>query len=129
VCCGLGASLAEAGGRLAHESSAPDGGGDRRLRDRGQDRRVGHDGNPNPTAHIGNARRRDSQIYNDQGERLFSIAKERPDSPHKIDLAMAAVLSWEARRDALSVPVVEETEPRFAQWDGSGRLIRSAGFG
>jgi hypothetical protein len=90
---------------------------------------LGHDGNPNPTAHIGNARRRDSQIYNDQGERLFSIAKERPDSPHKIDLAMAAVLSWEARRDALSVPVVEETEPRFAQWDGSGRLIRSAGFG
>jgi phage terminase large subunit-like protein len=90
---------------------------------------LGRDGNPNLTAHIGNARRRDSQIYNDQGERLFSIAKERPDSPHKIDLAMAAVLSWEARRDALSVPVVEETEPRFAQCDGSGRLIRSAGFG
>jgi hypothetical protein len=30
------------------------------------------------------------------------IYKERPDSPHKIDATMAAILSWEARSDALT---------------------------
>jgi hypothetical protein len=30
------------------------------------------------------------------------IRKDRPDSPHKMDLAMAAVLSWEARTDAIA---------------------------
>ena len=61
-----------------------------------------------------NARRRDSLVRDDQGERLFSIAKERPDSPHKIDLAMAAVLSWRraATRCLCRSPSSGNTGPR-----------------
>jgi hypothetical protein len=33
---------------------------------------------------------------------MWLIAKDRPDSPRKIDLAMAGCLSWEARGDAVA---------------------------
>lgn len=65
---------------------------------------LGHDGNPNLASHIGNARRRDTHYRDGEGERLFLIQKERPDSPHKIDLAMAAILSWAARIEELDTP-------------------------
>jgi hypothetical protein len=39
----------------------------------------------------------------DEDERpLWILRKERPDSPKKIDAAMAAVLAWEARNDAIA---------------------------
>lgn len=54
--------------------------------------------------HIGNAVRRETKMPtdSDQGELLWLIEKDRPDSPRKIDLAMAGCLSWEARRDAIA---------------------------
>ena len=52
-----------------------------------------HDGNPHLTRHIGNAVRRVLTIRDDEGKPLWTIYKERPDSPHKIDGAMAGVLS------------------------------------
>lgn len=62
-----------------------------------------HDGDPRLARHLGNSRRRDLPGPPDeQGKRLWLIQKDRPDSPHKIDLAMAAVLSWEARTDAIA---------------------------
>lgn len=61
-----------------------------------------HDGNQHLTRHVGNAVRRELRIRDEDGRPLWTIYKERPDSPHKIDAAMAAVLSWEARGDALS---------------------------
>jgi len=61
-----------------------------------------HDGNPHLQRHIGNAVRRYLNLRDEEGQRLWTIYKERPDSPHKIDAAMAAVLSWEARSDALT---------------------------
>jgi hypothetical protein len=45
------------------------------------------------------------------GKPLWLIRKERSDSPNKIDLAMAAVLSWEARMDAIAAGVIQETCP------------------
>jgi phage terminase large subunit-like protein len=78
---------------------------------------LSHDGNPELTVHVGNARRRELPPTAD-GERPFMIRKERPDSPHKIDLAMAAILSWEARRDALTAPMPEY---RRATFDSKGR--------
>ncbi len=63
---------------------------------------LSHDGNKLFAAHIGNACRRLLTLRDDQGERLWVIYKERPDSPHKIDAGMAGCLSWEARRDALA---------------------------
>lgn len=54
--------------------------------------------------HIGNAIRRDTNlpVEGDSVETLWLIEKDRPDSPRKIDLAMAGCLSWEARRDAIA---------------------------
>lgn len=61
-----------------------------------------HDGNPHLQRHMGNAVRRYLNLRDENGQRLWTIYKERSDSPHKIDAAMAAVLSWEARCDALT---------------------------
>lgn len=63
---------------------------------------ISHDGNEALTRHIGNACRHELQQRDEEGRPLWLIRKERPDSPLKIDLAMAAVLSWEARNDAIA---------------------------
>jgi phage terminase large subunit-like protein len=63
---------------------------------------VTHDGHGELVAHIGNAVRELSNFRDSDGDRLWTIRKERPDSPFKIDLAMAAVLSWQARTEALA---------------------------
>ena len=72
---------------------------------------ISHDGDPRLARHLGNSRRQDLPGERDeQGKPLWLIRKERPDSPNKIDLAMAAVLSWEARTDAVATggtPVYE----------------------
>lgn len=50
--------------------------------------------------HIAAAGRKDINQYNDDGSRKFVLAKIHPD--RKFDNAMAAVLSWKARLDAIS---------------------------
>lgn len=69
---------------------------------------LSHDGNDDLARHIGNACRHYLNIRDAEGQRLWLIHKERPDSPQKIDAAMAAVLSWEARNDAVTAGVGEE---------------------
>lgn len=64
-----------------------------------------HDGNQHLARHIGNAVRRILRLRDEEGKPLWTIYKERSDSPHKIDAAMAAILSWEARGDALAAGV------------------------
>jgi phage terminase large subunit-like protein len=61
--------------------------------------------------HLGNAIRRRMGLKDEDGQPLWLIQKERPDSPHKIDLDMAAVLSWEARNDALTAGMGQPEEP------------------
>lgn len=68
---------------------------------------LSHDGDPALTRHIGNAVRRYVLVRDEDGKPLWVIQKERPDSPHKIDAAMAAVLAWEARGDAIAEGVLE----------------------
>jgi hypothetical protein len=63
---------------------------------------LSHDGNPALARHIGNACRHLLTLRDDTGERLWTIYKERPDSPHKIDAAVAGCLSWQARNDAIA---------------------------
>jgi len=65
-----------------------------------------HDGSTGLARHLGNACRRMLTIRDDQGQPLWVIYKERKDSPHKIDGAMAAILSWEARTVAIAAGVV-----------------------
>lgn len=64
-----------------------------------------HDGNPHLTRHIGNAVRRILKMRDEEGHPLWTIYKERPESPLKIDAAMSAILSWEARGDAMAAGV------------------------
>jgi hypothetical protein len=59
-----------------------------------------HTGDADLARHIGNCRRRTSRVRDDAGERLWTVAKTTPD--RKIDAAVAAVLAWEARTDAVA---------------------------
>ncbi len=63
---------------------------------------VTNDGDEVFAAHIKNTVRRKITAKDDDGRPLWSISKDRPDSPRKIDAAAAAVISWEARGDALA---------------------------
>lgn len=61
------------------------------------DRELTHDGSATLTRHVLNARRRAKGQY-------LQIGKEHPSSPRKIDAAIAAVLAWQARLDAMAKP-------------------------
>lgn len=63
---------------------------------------ISHGGDHDLTRHIGNARRHELNQRNEEGKKLWLIRKDRSDSPLKIDLAMAAVLSWNARLIAIA---------------------------
>lgn len=63
---------------------------------------LSHDGDETLAAHIRNARKRKTNVRDDDGRQMYVISKERSDSANKIDAAMAAVLAWEARGDAIS---------------------------
>lgn len=63
---------------------------------------ISHDGDSVFAQHIGNAYRREITLKDDQGRPMWVIQKERPDSPHKMDAAMAGCLSWEARTIAIA---------------------------
>lgn len=62
------------------------------------DRELSHDGSYALTRHVLNARRRTSRAG-------IQIHKAHPDSVDKIDAAVAAVLAWNARVDALAAGV------------------------
>lgn len=63
---------------------------------------LSHDGHEGMRRHVANAHRHDLAQRDEDGKALFLIRKERPDSPQKIDLAMAGVLSWEAYMDCVA---------------------------
>ena len=63
---------------------------------------LSHDGDADLARHVANAYRHDLKQLDDEGKPLWVIRKERSDSPFKIDAAMASVLSWEARTDAVA---------------------------
>jgi hypothetical protein len=64
--------------------------------------------------HLRQARRQKLNVYDDQHRQMHTLSKDRPDSPRKIDAAMAAVLSWEARGDCVAAGATERTEYRTA---------------
>lgn len=72
---------------------------------------LSHDGDALLDAHIANARIAQTGLVDEEGKPLWILRKERPDSPLKIDGAMAAILSWEARNDAIAAS--EGQAPKF----------------
>lgn len=63
---------------------------------------ISHDGDEVFTRHIKNAVRWKVSAKDEDGRNLYTIGKDRAGSPHKIDAAAAAVISWEARGDAIA---------------------------
>lgn len=64
---------------------------------------LSHDGDSLMAQHIRNSRKQKANNVYDENHRLmFTIAKDRPASPRHISLAVAGVLSWEARGDAIA---------------------------
>jgi hypothetical protein len=66
---------------------------------------LGHDGDEAYRRHVGNAYKRGLPMRDEDGRPVWIIQKERSDSPNKIDITVAGILSWQARRDALALGV------------------------
>lgn len=63
---------------------------------------LSHNGDRDLRRHIRNAVRHPLKVYDDEHHEMHSLTKDRPSSPRKIDGAVAGVLSWEARSDAIA---------------------------
>lgn len=78
---------------------------------------MSHDGNEALVRHVGNAVKRLTRMRDDSDRFwLWVIGKDGEKSAHKIDLAMAACLSWAARGDAIRAGVINEPEYESAAW-------------
>lgn len=75
---------------------------------------LSHDGDADIRRHLANARKKELPNSDEDGQKQFLIQKERPKSPLKMDLAMCAALSWEARTDAVAAGVLKQER----QWNG-----------
>lgn len=84
---------------------------------------LSHSGDGDLARHMGNSRRENLTQRDEQGKAIWLIRKERPDSPQKIDLAMAAVLSWEARMDAIAAGAVAADMHGPSDYENEGILI------
>jgi len=74
----------------------------RAFRNAQVDGSLTHDGDKLYAGHIANAVKRDARVKDDDDKPMWTIQKDRHDSPRKIDAAMAGCLSWEARLDAIT---------------------------
>ncbi len=70
--------------------------------------------------HVGNAIRHETGYRDDDGGRLWTI--EKPHQDRKIDAAMAAALSWEARNDAIAAGVLAGSETFRSVYEERGAL-------
>lgn len=67
--------------------------------------------------HVGNAIRRETNIRDEDSGRFLSIVgKDNAKSPRKIDLAVCAVLAWQARGDTIRSGVLAKKKYRRAAW-------------
>ena len=60
---------------------------------------IAHDGDPDLVRHIANAGRNEVNSVDEEGRKKFRLGKLAPH--RKFDAAMAAILSWQARLDAI----------------------------
>jgi hypothetical protein len=73
---------------------------------------VHHDGNEMFVSHVGHARKRMLTVKDDKERLMHTLSKDSVRSLRKIDAAMAAVLSWKARSDAIELGIVRWTVTR-----------------
>lgn len=82
------------------------------------DGQVSHDGSGELGTQLGAANKRPLQLRDDRGQPLWILQKERPDAETPIEAAIAAVLSWTARLEALADNVGAEEE-----WDSTVTML------
>jgi hypothetical protein len=94
---------------------------------------VSHDGSPVFLEHVRNARKRMLTVLDEKERPMFTLTKDHVRSPRKIDAAMAAILSWEARADCVEKGVVwmgdgpvPEPAPKPQSWVAGRALSMSA---
>jgi phage terminase large subunit-like protein len=75
---------------------------------------LSHDGNPALANAIANSYRREENHRDDDGTPGWTIQPERQRSTGHIDLARAAVLSWEARGDAIAAGMLAPPKSKLA---------------
>lgn len=69
-----------------------------------------HSGDPVFTSHIANAVKSPLNFNDEHGRPFWTLAKERHDSPLRIDGAMGGAISWEARGQAIAADAQEPAE-------------------
>jgi phage terminase large subunit-like protein len=77
-----------------------------------------HDGNADMESHVGNAHKLQMHARDSDRNFLWVIVKERKDSPNKIDAAVAGILSWQARTDALTLNATPDDGPSIYESRG-----------
>lgn len=77
---------------------------------------LSHDGDEALERHVGNAVRHATRMRDEDASWMWVIRKDGAKSPRKIDLAMAACLSWEARGDAIRSGALNTQVFAKAQW-------------
>jgi hypothetical protein len=82
------------------------GGPQLRAGDPQHEGRAHHSGDEVLTRHVQNSRKRKLTVKDDHEREMHTLAKPAHHSPLKIDGAMAAVLAWEARGDAIAAGVI-----------------------
>lgn len=90
---------------------------------------LSHDGDSVYRRHIANARRKNLRMRDESGRFLWVITKEHAGSPNKIDLAMAGILSWEARNDALAKGALTTQPTGAGGIRRGGQIVRRSGDG
>jgi hypothetical protein len=90
------------------------------------DRELGHDGDAAYVRHVGNSFKRPLPMRTEDGRPLWVIQKERKESPNKIDIAMAGILSWQARCDAIAAGVTNEGESVYDQRAAANAALADA---
>lgn len=84
---------------------------------------LSHDGNTDFARHVANAYKRALQLKDEKGQPMWTLRKERPDSPKKIDAAMAAILSWQARCDARALGIGDVVGSVYAERFAKGEEV------
>lgn len=94
---------------------------------------MSHDSDPVFVQHVKNARRRKLSVLDDRERPMHTLCKDAIESPRKIDAAMAAVLSWEARGDCIAAAGLsladgdggDDPPPGPARWE-PGKALPTA---
>ncbi len=72
---------------------------------------LSHDGDSDMARHIRNAHKRKIAVYDEDRRQMWTMGKDRPMSPRKMDAAWAGCLAWEARGDAIASGATKTDEP------------------